>query len=273
MRRVVLTGATGFVGRHLLAALRDRGAQVAAVVRTGSSLPDGVECIYTTDAFAESLAWWQEHLTGADALVHAAWVAEPGNYLEHDRNWDCLSGTLTIARAAALAGVARVVGIGTCLEYDLSGGILDTHTPLRPETPYAAAKAAAFLALSQLLPRAGVSFAWARLFYLFGDGEDPRRLVPYLHARLSAALPAELTEGRQVRDYLNVRQAAEMLARLVEGGPEGAVNVCSGEPVTVRDLATAIARSYGREDLLRFGAKTSTKADPERVLGIPTRWS
>jgi dTDP-6-deoxy-L-talose 4-dehydrogenase (NAD+) len=270
MNVVALTGATGFVGRQVLGALQSRGHEVVAFARPCRPLPPGVRRIEITDVFAQTPDWWSQHLSGVSALVHCAWVAEPGSYLTDPRNWDCLSGTLALARGAAAAGVARVVGVGTCLEYDLSHRVLDTATPLRPATPYAAAKAATWLALSQMLPQAGVSFCWARLFYLFGAGEHPRRLVPYLHAQLSAGVPAELSHGLQIRDYLDVTEAGLRLARLAEGGPAGAVNLCSGVPITVRELAIGIARSYGREDLLRFGARPTPATDPESVLGIAT---
>ena len=100
-------------------------------------------------------------------------------------------------KARRRGGVKRFTGIGTCFEYDLAAGALSVHSPLRPLTPYAGAKTAAFMALSQWLPRQGVEFAWCRLFYLYGEGENERRLVPYLRAKLMAGEPAELTSGRR----------------------------------------------------------------------------
>ena len=90
---------------------------------------------------------------GVDRIVHLAWIATPGVYLTAPENLDCLQGTLTMAKGAVRAGVKKFVGIGTCFEYDLCGGLLSTATPLNPTTPYAAAKAGAFLALSRWLPR------------------------------------------------------------------------------------------------------------------------
>src|SRR5262249_10007430 len=143
-------------------------------------------------------------------------------------NLDCLAGTLQLAKGAVRAGVRRFVGVGTCFEYDLTVGTLPVDTPLRPSTPYAAAKAAAFMALSQWLPQQTVEFAWCRLFYLYGEGEDARRLLPHLRARLAAAEPAELTSGTQVRDYLDVREAGRMIAQAALGVVQGPLNICSG---------------------------------------------
>ena len=270
---VLLTGATGFVGRQVLAALTAAGCAVRLVVRGGReaavSAAPGVESIASTpDLFAESSDWWAGTCAGVDTLVHVAWYAEPGRYLESPRNLDCLIGTLELAKGAARAGVRRLVGVGTCFEYDLTGGLLSVATPLAPLTPYAAAKAAAFLALSRFLPQQGVEFAWGRLFYLYGEHEDPRRLVPYLRGRLQAGAVAELTRGDQVRDFLDVREAGALLAELALGERQGAVNICSGVPTTVRELAERIADEYGRRDLLRFGARPENLVDPPRVVGV-----
>lgn len=276
MTRVIVTGATGFVGRQVVRALQAAGADVTALARPGRDLPDGVARIETPDLFAMTAPDWADALQGADAVIHAAWYAEPGKYLMDARNYSCLTGTLALAQGALAAGVGRLVGVGTCFEYDLTARVLATDTPLRPETPYAACKAAAFLALSQLLPRAGVSFVWARLFYMHGAGEDPRRLVPYLHDRLSAGAPADLTEGRQIRDFMDVADVGARLAALALPGPglavSGPANICSGQPVTVRQLALSIADGYGRRDLLRFGARPGNAVEPDCVLGLPTVW-
>ena len=203
---VLLTGATGFVGRQVLRALGDRNVLVRLLVREAkrSQLEtlSGIEKIVTTpDLFAEVGSWWANVCRGIDTVIHVAWYAEPGKYLQSSKNLDCLIGTLQLAQAAAEAGVRRFVGIGTCFEYDLTGGMLSVETPLWPLTPYAGAKAAAFMALSQSLPQQGVEFAWCRLFYLHGEGENPRRLAPYLRVKLRAGEAAELTSGNQIRDY------------------------------------------------------------------------
>jgi dTDP-6-deoxy-L-talose 4-dehydrogenase (NAD+) len=188
--------------------------------------------------------------------------------MQSPKNLDCLAGTLQLVAGCAQAGVQRFVGIGSCSEYDMSVGHLSVDTPLRPTTPYAGAKAATFLSLSTFLPQQGIAFAWARLFYLYGEGEDARRLVPYLRTRLSAGEPAELTSGTQIRDYLDVADAGAQIATLALGTLCGAVNICSGHAQTVRELAEHIADEYYRRDLLRFGARANNEFDPPCVVGI-----
>lgn len=272
-RRVLLTGATGFVGRAVLSALKARDCGATCVVRSGKAnlLQDfnNVEqVIETDDLFANGMDWWADAFQGIDMGLHLAWYAEPGHYLTSEKNLDCLSGTLAMARGAARAGLRRFVGVGTCFEYDLSGGRLTTTTPLAPLTPYAAAKAGTFLTLNRWLPLQGVDFLWARLFYLYGPGEDARRLVPYLRQQLSAGKPADLTRGSQVRDFMDVRDAADLLVADALGDRTGATNIASGQGITVRALAERIADEYGRRDLLNFGARPENLTDPPCVIGL-----
>lgn len=275
-RLVLLTGATGFVGTQVLRALAAQGARVRLVQR--GALPTEwqgspvIESMVTTpDLFAESADWWAQVCAGVDTVVHVAWYAEPGVYLQSPKNLDCLAGTLALAQGAARARVRRFCGVGTCFEYALSAGVLSEDTPLRPSTPYAGAKAAAFQALSTWLPLQQVEFVWCRLFYLYGEGEDDRRLVPYLRKTLAAGEPALLTSGRQIRDFLDVREAGHRVAQAALGGVQGPVNIASGTPVTVRQLAEQIADEFGRRDLLRFGAREDNLVDPPCVVGIPSK--
>jgi dTDP-6-deoxy-L-talose 4-dehydrogenase (NAD+) len=272
-RLILLTGATGFVGRQLLRALGERGCRVRPVVRSGKqetlAPSSAIETIVTSsDIFAESADWWAQVCFGTDTVIHAAWYAEPGRYLQSPKNEECLSGTLRLAEGAAQSKVRRVVGIGTCFEYDLDAGRLSIETPLKPSTPYAQAKVDTFNALSASLHRQGIAFAWCRLFYLCGEGEDGRRLVPFVRARLQAGEPVELSSGTQIRDYLDVYEAAQMVADVALGQQEGPVNICSGRPVTVREVAERIADEFGRRDLLRFGVRPDNPVDPPYVVGI-----
>lgn len=270
---VLVTGATGFVGRQVLRTLANQGLPTRVVIRDGTEARlealQGIDRVITTaDLFTEDAQWWANVCDGIDTIIHAAWYAEPGKYLHSPKNMDCVLGTLYMARGAAMAGVRRVVGLGTCLEYDVRQGLLTVETPLNPSTPYAGAKAAAYTALASWLPTQGVEFAWCRLFYLYGEGEDERRLVPYLRAKLEVGEPAELTSGNQIRDFLDVREAGRMIVSVALGARQGAVNICSGVPITVRDFAHTIAEELGKRDLVRFAASSQTALDPSCVVGV-----
>jgi dTDP-6-deoxy-L-talose 4-dehydrogenase (NAD+) len=249
--------------------------RIRCIIRQGkeSELPvsDKLESpLVTNDLFHESEGWWRSALQGIHMIIHAAWYAEPGKYQLSPKNLDCLLGTLVMAKAAIACGTKRFVGIGTCFEYEQSSKKLATKSPLGPISPYAAAKASLYLALSRTLPCEGVEFAWCRLFYLYGEAEDPRRLVQSIRSSLAEGREVALTAGNQVRDFLDVREAGQRIVKVAISNMTGPMNICSGLPMTVRDLAESIADEYGRRDLLKFGARPENPVDPAFVVGVPT---
>jgi dTDP-6-deoxy-L-talose 4-dehydrogenase (NAD+) len=269
--RILMTGATGFVGLPVAKQLVEAGHDVSCVIRTGrEEALEGLnaQVIPSPDLFAETPEWWARACGGVDMVIHLAWYAEPGKYLTSDKNLACLSGTLAIAQGAVRAAVRRFVGIGTCFEYNLTAGHLSVDTPLDPKTPYAAAKVATYTMLRAWFAQNNTEFLWARLFYLYGAREDARRLVPYLHAQMAKGEAANLTSGTGLKDYMDVQEAAAQLVGDAVGGRQGATNICSGTGTTIRALAERIADQYGRRDLLNFGARPDNLTDPPVVLGI-----
>ena len=152
----------------------------------------------------------------------------------------------------AEAGVERFVGTGTCIEYDWSDredapepGLRKESDNLAPTFLYGEAKATCYRLLSAAAPGLGLSFAWGRLFPPLGPQENPARLVASLIAAMRAGAAAEIGSGRQLRDFMSTQDAGAALAALCASGVTGAVNVASGEPVTVGALAQEIAGLLG----------------------------
>jgi len=273
MTRVLITGANGFVGRQITRSLDTKDIDLIPVVRKGkentvSNFKNVKKIITSKDLFVEDESWWEEQCKDVDIVIHAAWYVETGKYQDSSKNIDCLLGSLKLAKGAAKAGVGRFLGLGTCAEYDQSQSVLTIDTPLKPLTIYAAAKASLFTILSQWLPRESVSFAWIRLFYLYGEGEDKKRLVPYVRSQILQGDFVDLTSGKQVRDFMDVIEAGKKIARISLTDQIGPINLCSGIPVTVRQFVEKIAAEYGRKDLLRFGVREDNVFDPPSVIGV-----
>lgn len=276
MKKILITGATGFVGRQIVRSLSKRNVEMTLVVRCGKenalkNIASVKKVITSQDIFVENRHWWKSACEEVDSVIHVAWHVEPGQYLESEKNADCLIGSIELVRGAASAKVERFVGIGTCFEYELSASRLSIQTPLKPLTTYAAAKTSLFTFCSTYLPSRGTDFAWCRLFYLYGEGEDERRLVPYIRCKISKGEVAELTAGKQIRDYMDVSQAGDQIAEVALGTEVGPLNICSGLATTVRDIAEKIAEEYGRPDLLSFGRQDDNLSGPPCVYGEPMR--
>ncbi|MCQ2005414.1 NAD-dependent epimerase/dehydratase family protein [Rhizobium sp. NRK18] len=274
MARILLTGGSGFVGRQIAAALQAQGHDLVLVLRPGSSdriagIAASARVIETADLFAESLEWWQDACVDVDVVVHAAWHVVPGQFYSSPINFNCVIGSLRLAQGAVAAGVRHFVGIGTCMEYRLPSEHLEVTAPLEPSTVYSASKLGLFHMLQHYFAATGTAFSWCRLFHLYGEHESSGRLVPYLRKQLGTGEVAKLSAGTQIRDFLDVTEAGRMIARVVESGQQGAINICSGQPVTIRQMAERIADEYGRRDLLEFGTAPPHPADPPAIVGVP----
>lgn len=272
-RLILVTGITGFVGNALIKELEASPVRIRLVLRSGSKcrIPSSAKIesvIYTDDLFFESVNWWESACKGVDIFVHLAWYVDPKDYLHSSSNVDCLIGTLNIAKACVNSGVTRFLGVGTCFEYDLTLGYLSTQTPLNPLTLYAASKTSTFQMLTRIFELENIEFIWGRLFYLYGEGDNKSRLAGYIHHQLSRGEPAKLSHGLQIRDYINVQEAAAKLVQMILSDQVGPVNICSGVGKTIREIAESIADYYGRVDLLQFGAIKTKSLDPPIIVGI-----
>ena len=211
--------------------------------------------------------------------MHLAWYAEHGSFWTAPENLDWVGATLALLRAFREAGGERAVVAGSCAEYawDGEGRCIEGTTPLRPATLYGAAKHAAHVAAEAYASQEGLSLAWGRIFFSFGPGEAPGRLIPSVAGALLRGEEAPVTGGEQVRDFLAVEELGDAFAALLDSDVEGAVNVASGRGAPVRDLVAMVARAAGGEDLVRYGALPPAPGDPARSSptsgGSSARWA
>jgi nucleoside-diphosphate-sugar epimerase len=272
--RVLVTGASGFIGRHVLTPLVQRGYEVHATRSTGrvpDAAPVGVTW-HAVDLLDHSAATDLIARVRPTDLLHLAWYAAPGLFWTADVNDDWVRATSTLIDAVIAHGGKRIVGAGSCAEYDWSSGTCDElSTPLQPGTRYGAAKVAACRYLLDRGPRLTRGCAWGRVFFMYGPDEHPSRLVASIIRRVLAGEPAPCTEGSQRRDFLDVRDVAAGFVQLLDSSLTGAVNVSAGVAISVRELAERTAAIAGRPDLLRVGALQSRPDEPGLILGLPGR--
>lgn len=260
--RVLVTGATGLIGRHLAGPLARRGYDVVTLSRSGAGLTG--DLLMDPEGVAER--------AGATHLIHLAWHDAPTARMTAPENLDWAVATLRLLRAFAATGGKRAVMVGSCAEYDWTGaGRLSEDTPLRPATPYGAAKAGAGLAALGSAGSLGLSLVWARPFFIYGPGEPKGRLFGDILKGLAEGEPVACTDGLQKRDFLHAADVAGALAHLLASAIEGPVNIGSGKAVEVRQLIGALARAMGREDMIRLGARARPADDPPLIEADITR--
>jgi nucleoside-diphosphate-sugar epimerase len=262
IRRVLITGARGFIGQAIVRLLRARGVDIVALSRTH----EPGYC--TVDVLDEASVQALLRETAPSHLVHAAWRPVHGDVLRSPENLSWLQASLSLVRNFAESGGQRALALGTAAEYDWSDGhCRNGVTPLRPATLYGTCKHALHITLEAYAREAGIGFAWTRVFDVFGPGERPTRLVPAVVGALLRGQPAECTHGRQLRDYLYVDDLAAGIIAALESDHQGAIDIASGSAVTVREVVETVARLVGREDLLRLGARPASPADAPLVVG------
>ncbi len=271
MMRVLVTGATGFIGRHALEPLARRGFEVHAVRHSAPPAAEGVRW-HRADLLDRCALGSLMRAVRPSHLLHLAWYAVPRDYRTSPENLRWRRAGMELLEEFACAGGRRAVLAGTCFEYDLGRGLCaEDATPLAPATVYAACKNALSEAALQFARRAGLSLAWARIFYLYGPHEPPTRLVPSVILSLMRGERARCTHGLQVRDFLHVEDVASALAALLASPVEGAVNIGSGEPVTIRDMVGRIADQMGAGDRVDFGAIEPAATDAPVVFAATAR--
>ncbi len=282
--KVLITGANGFIGSHLTRLLVKTNFQVYALVRPNSNLSRIQDILSQLELWQgdlldnEQLSSYLDQIR-PDICLHLAWYAVPGKYLEARENLSMLNASLNLASKLAELGCQKFIGIGTCIEYDTALGYFSESSPTKPTNLYATTK----LALQQVLTEWGktveMEVAWIRLFYQYGPGEDIRRLIPMVICSLLQSKPAQLTRGEQIRDYLHVEDVAAAILAVAKSNLSGVVNVGSGKPVTVAEMALTVAKILGKTDLLDLGAIPYRTGDPmficanNQLLLSQTDWS
>jgi len=203
--------------------------------------------------------------------VHLAWNPTPGNDLDGHGNIASLTASIALLDVLAKIGCRRVAIAGTCTEYDTDLGYLSEDSPTKPRTLYAATKLALHLVTQRYAQLGRFESIWLRFFYLYGAYEERRRLVPSVILSLLRGEPPRLTGGDQVKDYLHVEDVVSAVWAVATSNLTGVVNVGSGRPVAVREVATRIAEHVGRPDLLRFGSLPYARHDPMFVCSNNAR--
>lgn len=233
--KVVVTGATGFIGNHVLERLKQEPVSITAVGRNRSRW-NGIGNFVEMDLGCPPPVAYAK-LGYPDVLLHLAWEGLPNyNSLHHYETE--LPKQYTFLKLMIEAGLPRLVVVGTCFEYGIQNGLLSETSLMHPNCPYGFAKYTLYQQLEYINALNSTEMTWARLFYLWGNGQPESSLFPQLVASVTRGEPVfNMSGGEQLRDFLPVSHVADYLVRMaLDPRAIGVINVCSGKPVSVRSL-------------------------------------
>lgn len=237
--KVAVTGASGFVGRHVLRVLaRTEGVDGVVATSTGEAgewLPAGMQHV-RLDVAAPGPDFFAR-LGRPDVVMHLAWK-DVRNYLTLDHFETQLGQHYKFLRSLISDGLPALLCAGTCFEYGMQSGELPESLVTNPSNSYGFAKDALRRKLEFLKAQCGFQLTWARLFYSYGEGQTAGSLYGQFLAAVADQSPIfRMSGGEQLRDYLPIHDVAQLLVDLACAAPDaGVVNVCAGKPTSVRDL-------------------------------------
>lgn len=236
--RIAVTGASGFIGRHVTHCLLERGAEVVAVTRCARNIAfthPNLSILESDLTRLDTTAL--KVIASCDSLIHLAWDGLP-NYLNAKHLEYELPNQINFLGALFQLGLTHLVITGTCFEYGPQNGLLSEHLECRPDNAYGKAKLNLLNWVQQQQPEFDFEFTWARLFYLFGAGQSQKSLFTQLMQAIEREDKSfDMSPGDQIRDFLNVILAAGFLCDFAQSRINGGiVNVCSGRPITVRQI-------------------------------------
>lgn len=271
-KTILLTGATGFIGGAILREALRRGHRVVALVRDGGGI-EKQERLHLARGSLESAPWDEIKELKPDVCVHSAWISTPGVYLESPLNRVLVEASQKFLREALGNGIERVVVLGTCIEYANTGQRMkEDETPLGLASLYARSKNE----LREWIGRelSGMNVAWARIFYPYGPGEHEKRLSSHIVDQLMRGNEVEIKTPASMKDFIYIDDVASAVVTILESEFCGAINVGTGEGVSILDFARTIGSLLGEENLIKAAlspaedAYNYVVADAGRLRGL-----
>lgn len=265
--RVLLTGASGFLGAYVADGLRRQGIETVLLGRR--SAPDGaIADFIAADLLTSPDFTGLIEASRATHLLHLAWYAEHGKFWASPLNLRWVEATTRLVEAFCDAGGQQVVVAGTCAEYDWSHGYCrEDSTPLHPATLYGTAKDAARRLAMAVCAQHRTPCAWGRVFLPFGMGEARQRLIPSLIEVFEGKRQPFGVNATAYRDFLHARDVAEGFVALLRGGTSGAYNISSGQPVRLGDVVRELAQVLGADARPVLALSVERPGEPPLLVG------
>ena len=273
--KIAVTGATGFIGRHVVAETEQHSISPILMCQPSVEIPASVlkHSIVLMDLREPSVNTF-DLLGQPDVLIHLAWAGLP-NYKSLHHFEEELPTQYRFIKGLVASGLKNLVVTGTCFEYGMQSGPLNEDVETRPSNPYGFAKDTLRRQLEYLQQVRPFNLTWARLFYLYGEGQAENSLLPQLRKAVEQGDKIfNMSGGEQLRDYLPVTEVAKYLVHLaMTNKNNGIVNICSGKPVSVRKLAEGWIKENGWTVALNLGYYPYPDYEPMAFWGSQKKLS
>lgn len=270
MKKVLVTGASGFIGRHTIDKLKASGYEVHAIAFKNPLTTIDV-IWHTVDLlnFAET-AKLIEKLKPTH-LLHLAWDVSPG-YLNSLNNFEWVNASINLMKEFQKHNGKRIVMSGTCLQYkEIDSPYNEETTPRVPSFVYGTCKQALQSMLEIFSAQTGISYAWGYVFFLYGKYEYPYRLVPSVMDALIRGENIDCTSGQQIRDFLYVEDVADAFVRLLDSDFQGSINIASGQALQLKELINKIVDLSNNKNLVNIGGKPTPQNERYQILADTSR--
>lgn len=274
MKKILVTGGHGIIGRHSVNELLAKGMEVHTIGRgtvKPDILPDSIHW-HKFDLLKDDIYTLTNNIK-ADALLHLAWVTEHGKFWHSPENLDWVAASLKLCRAFSESGGKRIVIAGSCAEYDwqhLGDGICNDQTPLNSEFLYGIAKNSFRTIVQSYCHNTNISFAWGRVFLLYGEDEFPARLVPSVIRSLKNNQIAHVSHCQQIRDIMSSQDCGRAFAELVNSPITGTLNIASGEAIKLQTIVEKIREIIGH-GTIEYAAMQPNSKEPKILVADTSR--
>lgn len=262
MKKVLVTGSNGFIGKHVLDPLKSRGYEVYALYNNTSPVSEGLQLVKCDLMDSVNVSEMMQQIR-PNYLLHLAWYTSHGKFWDAPENFQWVKASIQLLEEFAKVGGKRVLMAGSCAEYDWSKNVFsENDLSSMPQSFYGKSKNCLRILSEVFAEMNSISLAWGRVFFIHGPYEPPKKIVASVITNLLKGVPAPIQNGNLIRDYLHVTDMARALVHLFDSELKGVVNIASGEAVSLKILGETLEDLIGTNSLLQIGSAPPDPATP-----------